>query len=82
MALIHVPPVEAPTMDSRRRPIDEIINLSDRRRVLLHVVLDLDVDADTADEIFEGVSRSRSPVPRPAASVESGYFAVEDTPTA
>jgi hypothetical protein len=53
MALIHVPPVEVPISAGRRRPDDDIIDLTDRRRVLLHLVLGVDVDRDAVDAVFD-----------------------------
>lgn len=44
----------------RPRPQDDIIDLTDRRRVLLHVVLGMDVDRDSVDAVFES-DRSTSP---------------------
>jgi len=37
---------------------DEIVDLSDRRRVLVRVVLGVDVPAGTADAIFAGGART------------------------
>ena len=63
-------------MADRRLPNDEIIDLTDRRRVLLHVLLGVDVEADDADAVFDGELRPRPC--RPVLAVDGGYFAVED----
>lgn len=81
MALIHVPPAESP-ISARPRPDDEIIDLTDRRRVLLHVVLGVDLDPASVDAVFEpDRNRSTSARPQPSIAVEGGHFAVEDDPS-
>ena len=67
---------------ARPRPDDDIIDLTDRRRVLLHVVLGVDLDRDSVDAVFEpDRDRATNPRPQPSVSVEGGHFAVEDDPS-
>lgn len=53
MALIHVPPGAFPISAERPRPHDDIIDLTDRRRLLLRVVLGVDLDPDAVDAVFD-----------------------------
>ena len=48
----HIAPVLPATPEEPEAPFDEIIDLTDRRRVMIHTVLGLDVDRDTADAVF------------------------------
>ncbi len=51
MALTDDHPIPAPGEDPEI-VADEIIDLTDRRRVMLHAVLGVTVDGETADAVF------------------------------
>lgn len=72
MALLHVPPAtDAAEADGDRAlPSDEIIDLTDRRRVFLHALFGLAVDSATADAVFTA--------PEPPMAVEDGTITVGD----
>ncbi len=53
MRLLHDPRTDVAPADDRDLAADEIIDLTDRRRVLLLAVLGVRVDSDTADAVFE-----------------------------
>lgn len=53
MALLHSISVDPPTTVGRGHLADEIIDLTDRRRVLLRTVLGMDVEPDFADAVFD-----------------------------
>lgn len=54
MALLRPLSVDpAPVAEGRGHLADEIIDLTDRRRVLLRAVLGVDVEPDFADAVFD-----------------------------
>ncbi len=64
MSLTHTPhtaPAAAASPEDPEQPFDEIIDLTDRRRVMLHAVLGVDVDPDTADAVFASIDLTPSP---------------------
>lgn len=68
MALIHVPPAtDAADADDRNLASDEIVDLTDRRRVMLHAVFGFAVDSEQADAVFAA-----------PLAVEDGTFTVVD----
>ena len=71
MTLTNTTPVGAIPADQRDPAADEIIDLTDRRRVLIRALFGLSVDSDTADAVFT--------VGQPPMSVEDeGALAIAD----
>ena len=52
MPLTHTSPSGTADADEPDTAVDEIIDLTDRRRVLLHALFGFSVDSDTADAVF------------------------------
>ncbi len=51
----HIAPAPPAVTEDSELPLDEIIDLTDRRRVMIHAVLGVDVDRDTADAVFASI---------------------------